>query len=337
MDLANNIRQAIQKFSNDMDKSLRSKYEEFNKPVTGYYTKHVAELAEQLTDFKRTTVAEKDEKEEIKLTDDYQDLFLGSVKKKVGSEMKKDAEFLTTSVNELLNRVNNILASKNISPISIDSDIVEFPSIGKSITPYCQFSKVYKSEMMKKGTTEYFVALRDYTGVIMVATGLLAPLTIIAGLESKEMPFLQTFSRGIKLTMACITIVLIIYGAFDLRKKIPLKRKEEFIREVEKAREFVLNEGKRIGNEVSRDWVTATGSWTKDISQLVASAFEKRMKDTQQNKAGAINQDKAQQQRRQQNIDAQQRSITNADRIKDALNNKLRDMYQEAEKKIISI
>ena len=331
-ELANTVRLAIQKFSNDMDKSFRSKYEELNKPVSGNFSKEVLKLSEELKDFKRENRADKDERVEIKLEDAYQKMFVDSVKNTIRSEMKKDSEFLTRSYDELLSRVNQLLTGKNMTALSVQKDLLSFPDPKNSITSYCQFNRQYKSELIKKGMMEYFVALRDYTGIIMVATGLLGPLTIVASIS--ENGFLKHLSDLVKFGMAGIAIVLIVYGVYDLRTRIPRKREEEFEKEVEKGREFVQNEGKRMFNEVSRDWISGSINWVKEASQAITNSFEKQTRDAQQAKLNLVTQDKIQQQRYQASVDAQLRSLVTAERMKDTLATRYRDLYADAEKKL---
>jgi len=183
---------------------------------------------------------------------------------------------------------------------------------------------------MKRGIMEYFVALRDYTGVIMVATGLLAPLTIIANIS--ESGFLKHLSNAVKLGMAGITIFLIFYGIYDLRKRIPKKRVEEYDREVFKAKELLLSEGKRMVSESARDWSGSISNWIRDASLLITNAAEKNLKESQMRKQAQLNKDKIQLQKQQQNLEQQSRNLQVAEKIKDGLVSKWREWSMEFDK-----
>jgi len=71
MDLMNQVRTMIQKFSGETDRNIKSKYEELNKPKTGDFSKLIHDLSNGVNDFDRKEIAEKSEKEEIKLKDDF--------------------------------------------------------------------------------------------------------------------------------------------------------------------------------------------------------------------------------------------------------------------------
>jgi len=332
IELTNAVRQAIQKYSMEIDKNIKIKFEEFNKPITGGLSKVLQMLSNELTDFQRIDVAEKSEKVEIKLTPKFEDQYFKAIKNNIAEEMQKDKIYIKTATAELINRVNSLLDARKMPQIDVSKELIEFPNYKNSIQPYLQFNREFKSELIKKGTIEYFVALRDYTGIIMVATGLLAPLTIIANLS--ENGFLKHLSNGIKFGMAGITLFLIIYGVYDLRTRIPKKRKEEFDRELSKGKEFVVGEGKRISNDISRDWTNAVGNWTREISQIISASTEKVFKDIQTAKLDQMNKEKAQQQRQQQSADMMQRNLSNAEKVKDIMVNKLRDLINETEKSI---
>lgn len=336
MDFTNNLRQAISKQVTDLEKTFRTKYDELNKPNVGYFSERVDFYANDLKDFERESLAEKSEKIATKINDAILDEFVSNMKGDITKELKKDEKYLKSSVEELLKRVNIQLQSKNIPAIEMREVDLPFPPKEKVVHSYCYMSKKYAGELVKPGVNEYFVSLRDYIGVIMVATSLLMPLTIIAGLESDLEgswgSFFKKFGKYIRFSTASITILLIVYGVYDLRKRIPRKRIEEFKREIAKAREVLFQEGKRMCNETSRDWVSNISGWVRDVSQNLNLLIERRIKDFQQNKINGLNQEKQQQMKLQQSIDLIQRNVQSAERLKDQLQTRFRDLVNDSEK-----
>lgn len=331
MELQGMLRNILGKSSTDLEKSLRTKYDELNKPATGEHAKFLHKMSGKLTDFVRIKIAEKDEREEIRLPQDYEKSFLQDVRGSLQKEMQADKEQLETISRELVVEVNHLLRNKGISAI----DAIAFPSLpepDKSLNSYCLWGRTFKSELIKKGIMEYFVALRDYTGVIMVATGLLGPFTIIASISDNSV--LKAMSNVVKFSMAAIALFLIVYGIHDLRSRIPKKRKEEFDKELEKAREFVINEGKKMFTETSRDWTSVSITWLKEFCALVTGAYEKKLKEEQAKKVDQITQDKTQQQKRQMNLEMQMKNIASAEKIRDSIITRCREMVSESEKQI---
>jgi len=335
-DLSAAIRQLLQKTSQDLDKSFRAKYEELNKPNTGKFSKNAQQSTSDLHDFRKMDLAEKSEKVGISIDKDFTDRFLADIRKAITEETSKDEPFLRMSVDDLISKVNMQLTAKGIAPVNKEEVYAPFPDRQKLISSYSYISRTYSGELTKKGTTEYFIALRDYIGVMMVATGLLAPLNLIASLsdEHSMFGFLKKLSTGIKIATALLTIGLIIYGVIDLRKRIPRKREEEFEKELGKAREVLFQEAKRIFSESSRDWSANISVWIKDTIQNLSNLTEKNMKDMLIARMNKINSDKNQQFRMQQSIDLIQRNLQSAERIKDAMATRFREIVSETEKEL---
>lgn len=352
-DLTSSTRQILQKSVQEIEKSFRLKYDDLNKPNIGSFSKNLANQVMQLDDFEKQLLAEKSEKVDITINREFQDTFIGYIRKDLYKEFGKDENFIRSSVEEMLKSINQQLKQKGVDTVNFEDVSVPFPEPKRVLDSFCYMNKEYKGELIKKGVTEYFVALRDYTGVIMVAVGLLGPLNGITMLQeffekkredaapgtTHDPTFAESlvgifkgFNATIKVLTAVITIAMISYGIYDLRRRIPRRRVEEFDRELGKARELLTQEGKRMYNESSRDWLAAMFNWVKDINQHIGIQVEKNMKDYQLNKVQKANNEKNQQQKQQQTIDLFIKSLQMADKMRDQMQLKYRDIVTEIEK-----
>ena len=330
-DFSSALRQFLQKNITETEKTFKLKYDELSKPNTGMFSRVSHEQAHALTDFVREDMAEKTEKVAVTVKKEFQDELIANINGIVQEELEKDETSIRTAITELLGTVNTRLQEKGIQPIRKEEIDLPFPEKDRVTRSYCYMSKQFNGEIIKKGVAEYFVALRDYIGVIMVATGLLAPLNMIASLQD-EHSFLKRMNIGIKYTTAGISLLLIVYGIYDLRSRIPKKRKEEFIREMNKARELLYTESRRMFNECSRDWMTSVSTWLRDVFQNINNQVDKNLRDMQTARAAQLQREKTQQQRLQQSIELIQKNIGAAERIKDQLSGKLKDIILETEK-----
>ncbi len=328
-----NIRQVIQKDSSDLEKIFKSKYDDLNKPNIGVFSQKAEAEVNKLDSFDKEVMAEKSEKVQITINDSFLKNFTSQIRNKISGELDKDELYIKSSYQELINKLNAQLKIKGIAPITADDAYAQFPAKVKVLDSYCYLGRKFSGELIKEGPSEYFVALRDYTGIIMVAVGLLAPLNAISSLDDVEwLSWLKLMSKGIKYGTAGITVGMIVYGIIDLRRRIPKKRIEEFHREKTKAQEILAQEAKRMFNESSRDWTGAISNWIREGMQMIQAQIEKNIRDLQQNKAQQLNTEKQQQQRIQQSVDIFQRSIQSAEKYRDQLNQKFRDLVAESEK-----
>ena len=109
---------------------------------------------------------------------------------------------------------------------------------------------------------------------------------------------------------------------------------EEFQRELTKARELLQNETRRMLTEAGRDWSANLAAWIRDVCQNISFQVEKNMKELQTNRVTMMNQEKQQLQKQQVVVDNMLRNIQSAERIREGLSNRHRDMMTELEKEL---
>lgn len=331
-DLVSNLRQLIQKSAQELEKSYKIKYEDLNKPNTGQFSKVAAERCQMLTDFERKSLAEKSEKYETSIAESFLENFTNAISGSIRSELGKDETFIKSSFEDLVKQINIQLKIKGIQTLNADQIYPPFPEKERTINSFCYLNKTYTGEVIKKGAMEYFVALRDYTGLIMVVGGLLAPLSIVA--SASESGIFKHIAIWVKASTAGISLLMIFYGVFDLRRRIPKKRQEEFERELGKAKELLQQESKRMFNDSSRDWTSNISGWIRDATQNINLQIEKNIKDLQLHKTSLMNQEKMQLQKQQQSVELLLRNVQTAERVKDQIQTRYREMVTDAEKDI---
>ncbi|MCU7551422.1 hypothetical protein OCK74_20030 [Chitinophagaceae bacterium LB-8] len=331
-DFNNNLKTLVQKNMQEMEKSYRSKYEDMNKPNTGRFSQVASDCVQQIKDFQREEIAEKSEKVAISLKKNDTDRILATVGLNLKEEFRKDEAFIHKVFEELVSKVNNQLNEKGISPLKPSELFLPFAEGQRILNSYCYIGKPYAGELVKKGINEYFIALRDYTGLIMVVAGLLAPLNMVATIS--ENAVLKAMSNFIRITTGMITLIMIVYGIYDLRRRIPRKRQEEQDKELNRARETTMQECKRMFNESSRDWQSSVSNWIRDVGQNILVQIEANIKNQGQQKLQQLNIERMQQQRSQQSIDTLHRNFGYAEKSKDALISKFRDSFSNIEKEI---
>lgn len=334
-DLGSSVRNLIQNWSGEHEKAIRLKYEELNKPNTGRYSNLVSKWSEELTDLKRDESAEKSEKLITSIDSLFLDKFLKRISTEVTADLSNDYSLLMHSLDSLNGKIQVQFLQKGIQlPAEADSNasFPPFPSPDKSIKSYLFFNRSYSGEMVKKGATEYFIALREYTGVIMVVAGLLAPLNMIASISQNDA--MKMLANGIRITTGVITLVMIVYGYFDLRKRIPRRRVEEFDREMQKAKENLQQEGKKMMSDVSKDWQSQLSMWLRDMTNLLSARYEKELKQFSAQKMDEVNNKKSTIQKNAQAIDGINRRLSTAEKAVDNCQRSYRDQLAEVEKSI---
>lgn len=346
-DTINTIKTQLQYWNSDTEKMIKIKYEELNKPMTGRYSQELSKWSDMLDDIERKEVAEKAERLVTSIDEKFLSNFEKKISKEVSSDFADDYNELLTTADTTLSNLNSLLLQKGITNSTkqaLSIDYSRFPNPEKTIKNYIGFTRSYSGELGKKGASEYFAALREHTGSIMVAVGLLAPLNMISSAASGEASedkhgtfaqisaFFKHMNDGIRMATAVVIIIMIVWGYFDLRERIPRKRQEEFERELKKARENIQTEGKRMFNETSKDWQNNVSMWLREAYTQLQSQLEKLIRDYSTELQKKSNDEKNRIQLLNQSLDTNSKSITNADRILDNTIRSHKDAVGDIEK-----
>ena len=314
-------------------KTIKTKYEELNKPNTGQYSINTTLWIDKIVDLEKTENADKTEKWNAALSQEYIDDVEKEVRNKLMNDFNEDYNLIVSSMEISLQSINNSLTQKGLitnkkSGISIDYS--RFPDPSKTLNNYTSFTRLYSGELIKQGAMEYFIALREYTGLIMVVAGLLAPLNMISSISEND--FLKGLSKGIRILTGLVTIFMIFYGYFELRKRIPKKRKEDFDKEIKKAKDSVQSEVKRMFNDASKDWQSNLSQWLREVTGQLQLQLEKIIREYNENQQQKITQDKVKLQRMNQSFDTANKRILNAERMIDNLFRSHKDAISDLER-----
>jgi hypothetical protein len=343
-DLTTSARQIIQKNILDIEKGFKTKYDELNKPIVGNFYLQLDDFINKISfeDIDQFDVAEKSEKIETKLNASKSELFKENIVNSINNEFKKDLIFLNSSCNDGIEKINNLLASKNLPKIKKDNFINPDIQSDKIVSSNNYIQRPYLGEITKKGVMEYFIALRDYTGMIMVVVGIFSPLLMMSSTSDDQVgfwSFLNKISAVLRLAkqpIQLITIILIafmiIYGIFDLRKRIPRKREEERERELKKVKENLMQEGRRIYADISRDWVAMLSNYLRELAQNITNEMDGIFKASVSDKQLKLGAKKNEIQLSQQSIELKNKNMQIAEKEFDMLFKKVIDIKEKLNK-----
>lgn len=290
-DSTNRVRTIIQKNLQDAERAFKLKYDELNRNKSGEFQLLTQSKAAQVAaeNMVHIELASKTETTETELDTSFTDDFVRTMKKSFKKQVDSDLQYLEGVKNMTFDQLNNILHTDGLAKIDPANIYALEPDPKLPLDSHFHIQKKYSGEITKDGPMQYFIALRDYTGMIMVLVGILAPLTLVATTPDAEpgsiFAFFNEVGGVVKKFRALLTFVtavlvgaMLIYGFFDLRRRIPLKRIEEREKDIYKAKEAVEQEGRRMFNDASRDWVTQLGTYIRDLSTSIAAEIEQAVR-----------------------------------------------------------
>ena len=285
------VRNLVQKNFQDTERLFRQKYDELCRPNVGVLAQLIASHADSLGANKimRIDKAANFEKFEARIDAEYLKIGVAKLQKAFREEMDKDAVYIKQLAQDTESGVGTALQHIGFKGDALSNMVRPQLDLSKLDQSHFRITKDYKGELTKPGVMEYFGALRDYTGLIMVIVGILAPLTMLATAPDADkgsvLESINEFSGSLKNIRAYIqffTIILIFsmlsYGIFDLRRRIPNKRRQELEKEVGEAREFVSEQLTRLLSDAHRDWSGVLGQYVKDYSQALQTEVDALLK-----------------------------------------------------------
>lgn len=340
-DINNIVRYTILKNLQEVEKGIKTKYEEYSKPNYGYFSERISFFCNTLkyTDLNQIDVADKYEKIELGLNNEVSQRFFTFNEGELLKEFSKDLSLLNTITQSTFDELNQLLGRFKLPKMTIDKFVL--PDLNSTLlvqgNNYMQ--KNFRGEITKEGRNEYLIALRDYTGIIMVIVGLLMPLNLlIQGVDffsdGEQVPktlaevnnvyeYLAFFAKKTKLAILLVTSILsgilIWYGVVDLKVRIPRKRIEERERETQKLKEHVQSEAKRIYNDSYKDWVNNISNYIRELTQNITFEVDTILKNATKNAQEQTNYKKQQLSNSQSMIDNKLKNLQLAERTCEGL------------------
>lgn len=172
----------------------------------------------------------------------------------------------------------------------------------------------YRGELPRRGFTEYFSGARRYQIIFYMFATLLG-----GGLS--RLKYSQEFLG--------FTLILLAVGAVATVRSVKRERVEGYARELEKARECLQTEAKRICADVKRQWLQFASPYLRDHLMVFLTRLEQSLREKQKQKELEAIEEKARLQRQQQALDAEEKTLLDHKKRLDTINKKIESSQRE--------
>lgn len=259
------IRVRIQRTLADFEKSVQEGVAELFLPQIGSLSQLVEGRLSEIVDLERT-VGEKSIQLRLLPQDEAELLRL------IGEGIRNRAYTDLRSFRDVLelisNDVDRTLASAGAPPVTLRHSQVPDSRVNRVLDSAVRFDRSYRGELPKEGLQEYLQQSRKYQGLL---------LTIISATGASFIPGVRQYTAG-------LSVLLLIVGIISVKRSLPKERAENLAREVEKARDLLRGEAKRIFSEAERGWTSAISDALRDEQATVLLQFEAAVREGQSRK-----------------------------------------------------
>lgn len=153
----------------------------------------------------------------------------------------------------------------------------------------------FKGEKPRKGMYEYFMAVRKYQMILMMLFS----------------TFGLSFVQRIRTFMIPVTVLLIGYGIFNVVKTVQRERVEEKDKQLDRSKDSLRQEAKRIASEFARSWSRFMAEFLKDQNDTLLAQLEFQVKSIQQKGQQEDEELRNKLQRIQMGLESQERRMEN--------------------------
>lgn len=292
------MRFRLQRLFGEFEKTVQERMAEAVTPQIGTVTQRVEERLNAIVDLERITreksielrVLQRDERDILGMVRD-------SLRDRMGADLDSWRELLALVTAD----VDHAVGDFGGPPIVVRHHDLPDTRLQRVIDSSVRFDRAYRGEMPKHGVPEYLQQARKYQGFL----GTLFP---IIGLTAWKSPQIAAFA----------SIGLLIVGSLGVPGAIRRERAETVAREIERARDTLRAEIRRMFAEVERGWFSAVGDALREEQSRVAIQFESAMREAQLRRNETVQEDRRRLQRQLQALENTDRQLAAARRGRDA-------------------
>ena len=296
------IRVRIQRTLADFEKSVQEGVAELFLPQVGSLSQQVEARLAEIVDLERT-VGEKSVQLRL-LPKDEADL-LRLIGEGIRNRAYADLRSFRDVLELISNDVDRTLATAGAPPVTLRHSQVPDSRVNRVLDSAVRFDRAYRGELPKEGIQEYLQQARKYQGLL---------LTIASATGASFIP-------GVKNITAPLSIILLGVGIISVRRSLPRERAENLAREVEKARDLLRAEAKRIFSEAERGWTSAISDALRDEQATVLLQFEAAVREGQSRKNSEVAEERGRVQRAMEGLQHAEGQLSVSGRTRDSVLN----------------
>jgi len=256
------MRVRIQRTLSDFEKSVQDGVAELFLPQVGSLSRTVEERLTAIVDLERVT---KEKSVQLRLLPSDEAELLKIIRDGIRDRAYTDLRSFRDVLELVTNDIDRTLAAANAPPVTIRHSQVPDSRVTRVLESSVRIDRPYRGELPKQGLQEYLQEARKYQGLLYM---------VMSTVGLSALPAVRKYT--VPLSMG-----LMVVGAALLPRSIRRERGESMAREVEKARDVLRTESRRIFSEAERGWTTAISDALRDEQSMVLLQFEAAMREGQ--------------------------------------------------------
>lgn len=297
------IRVRIQRTLADFEKSVQEGVAELFLPQIGSLSQQVEARLKAIDTLERTIgeksiqlrVLPKDESDILRLIGD-------GIRNRAYADLRSFRDVL-----ELISTdVDRTLESAGAPPVTLRHAQVPDSRVNRVLESSVRFDRSYRGDLPKEGWQEWMQQARKEVGVLSIL--LVGAMNFFPGIRNSRA------GQG-------LSGLLLVIGAWRVYRSLPRERAENMAREIEKARDVLRAESKRIFSEAERGWTSAISDALRDEQATVLLQFEAAVREGQSRKNTEISEERSRVQRAMEGLQHAEGQLSVSAKTRDSVLN----------------
>lgn len=299
-DLVADVRSRVQRQFSEFERGLNERATGVFTPGSGALWRAAEERIAALAELERTPLTKVDR---LRVPAPFREDLVAFLRERIATHAQQDLQQMAEMYRVVAKDVERSLQAAGAPPLDLTFDAMRDGALARLLDNALAFQKEYAGELPRSGFYEYAMAARRYQMMFFLLFS----------------SFGLSFLRNLREFMIPFSIVLLSFGAYRIAVNVSKERVESTARELEKARESLRSDVRRILTDAQRAWTGAVGQHLQVQIPLALANVESVLREHASRRAAEGAEEKQRVQRQLQGIENVERKLQAVTRGRDAV------------------
>ncbi len=316
-DQVQNIKNQVQFFFSDFEKGVKNNTENALRYKTGSLWAGLDEKIEALEELKQEKMTKK---VEFTLPGTFEEDYLSTLYGELYTSCKEDLLALDHLYEAVTSFTETEVKRLKLALVPYYFKHLTETQITRVLDGAIRYDRTYRGEMRSTGFYEYFMAMRRYQMIVLI----MASQFGFRDIRRRPEIFIP------------ISVFLLLLGGFLVMRSVKKEKVECQQSELEKARELLRNETKRMFSDLQRDWFNVLTEHLRDQMNSFNQHIEKQLKEGAGKLISDQNEKKVQLSKQSIGIELKEKKKVQLSDLADNLIKSIRQQKEEKKQSILS-
>ena len=318
LELVGELRQRIQRHFLDFERGVNDRLRGVFAPQVGTLSQEVEDHLTQIDELKKDKTGHKTV---LAISEDDHTRFMQDIRAAVAKELSRDLTAMRDLFKLLCEELNVFLESKQLPQFISQLQFLTDDRVERILNTTFVIQRKYSGEMKSGGFFEHAMASRRYLTLLFMALSSFGLLSLFRSSPAVMLP---------------VTFLILAIGSLIAFNSAKRERKEAIEKELEKAKELLRSEYKRIFLEIQRAWSELISQHLAEQQQQMIYRVESGIRDSQSRQISDSADEKQRIQRKLQSLETTEKRLLLAAKGRETVGKAISQVRGELKQLILS-